>query len=78
MGLFRLLILVALIAAAVWLWRRLTKKPAAPKETQQVPLTMVRCAQCGVHVPREHALPNHDQWYCSQAHLKQGSQSGGH
>lgn len=78
MGLFRLLFWIVLIAAAVWLWRRVTSKPAAPKETEQATLTMVRCAHCGVHVPREHALPNHDQWYCSQAHLKQGSQSSEH
>jgi uncharacterized protein len=34
---------------------------------------MVRCAQCGVHVPRDKALAQGAQWFCSQAHLDQGS-----
>ncbi|SFW84256.1 hypothetical protein EDB98_12047 [Pseudomonas fluorescens] len=33
---------------------------------------MVRCAQCGVHLPRDRALALEQQWYCSQAHLEQG------
>ena len=72
MGLFRLLFWIILIAAAVWLWRRLVRKPAAPGKTEQRTLTMVRCAQCGVHLPRDQALQSQDHWYCSQAHLQQG------
>ncbi|MDH0896109.1 MULTISPECIES: PP0621 family protein [unclassified Pseudomonas] len=73
---FRLLFWIALIAAAVWLWRRFKRpaRPAArPREEQASP--MVRCARCGVHVPREKALPQGENWYCSQAHLPQ-EQSG--
>ncbi|MGA6098512.1 PP0621 family protein [Stutzerimonas marianensis] len=79
MGLFRLLFWIILIAAVFWLWRRL-KKPASTrpgKRTEQASLKMVRCAHCGVHVPEEQALQSHDQWYCSQAHLQQGSKPGG-
>lgn len=78
MGLFRLLFWIILIAAAIWLWRRLTSKPTPTGKPQQTSVTMVRCAECGVHLPREQALQRHDQWYCSQAHLDQGSASGGH
>lgn len=73
---FRLLFWIALIAAAVWLWRRL-KKPAASTQAtprEDAPAPMVRCAQCGVHVPRDKALAQGAQWFCSQAHLDQGSQ----
>jgi len=77
MGLFRLLFWIALIAAAFWLWRRLTRKKT-PNAQQQGSLPMVRCAQCGVHVPQDQALQAHDRWYCSQAHLEQDSTSGGH
>ncbi|MDX5371825.1 MAG: envelope stress response protein PspG [Pseudomonadaceae bacterium] len=71
---FRLLFWIAVIAAAVWLWRRF-KRPAAPSAdtAQQDPAPMVRCAQCGVHVPRDQALAQGERWYCSQAHLQQGS-----
>lgn len=77
MGLFRLLFWIILIAAAFWLWRRLTSKPKATNKPQQTTVMMVRCAHCGVHLPREQALQNHDQWYCSQGHLEQDNQSGG-
>ncbi|WP_085648741.1 MULTISPECIES: PP0621 family protein [unclassified Pseudomonas] len=69
----RLLFWIALIAAAVWLWRKF-KAPASstrsPREQDAAP--MVRCAHCGVHLPRDRALNLQQQWYCSQAHLEQG------
>ncbi len=71
----RLIMWVALIMAAIWFFKRLTKgpaprpKPAAP-EIDAAP--MVRCAQCGVHVPRDRALSQGPQWYCTEAHRLQG------
>lgn len=72
MGLFRLLLLLAIIAAAFWLWRRLAAPPRRRDDTSADPTPMVRCAHCGVHVPRTLALAQADNWYCSQAHLEQG------
>ena len=68
----RLLFWIALIAAAVWFWRKLkgqasTSRPPAEREAAP----MVRCAYCGVHLPRDRALSHDQQWYCSQAHLEQ-------
>ncbi|WP_407292460.1 PP0621 family protein [Stutzerimonas zhaodongensis] len=77
MGLFRLLFWIILIVAAFWLWRRLTRKPAATRKPEETTVTTVRCAQCGVHLPRELALPSHNRWYCSKAHLEQDNASGG-
>ncbi|MHA6492511.1 PP0621 family protein [Pseudomonas borbori] len=71
MGLLRLLFWIALIAAAFWLWRRFTRAPQKRDSAESATLPMVRCEQCGVHLPREHALPQADRWYCSQAHLEQ-------
>lgn len=74
MGLFRLLFWIALIATAIWLWRRLAKPRAgkrAPEKATEAP-PMVRCAHCGVHVPASGALANADRWYCSRQHLEQG------
>jgi uncharacterized protein len=76
----RLLFWIVLIFAAVWLWRKF-KAPAssqsnrAPREQDAPP--MVRCAHCGVHLPRDRALSVQQQWYCSQAHLEQGPGSSG-
>ena len=77
MGLFRLLFWIILIAAAFWLWRRLTSKPTASNKPQETTVMTVRCVQCGVHLPREQALQSHDRWYCRQAHLEQDNKSGG-
>jgi len=71
----RLIMWVALIAAAVWFVKRLINPPA-PRPKAQPPeiaaTPMVRCAHCGVHVPQDRALSQEQQWYCSQAHLLQG------
>ena len=77
MGLFRLLFWIAIIATAIWLWRRFTRTPPThPEDRNTDAAPMVRCAHCGTHVPRSHALANAEQWFCSQTHLEQGLQSG--
>lgn len=71
----RLIMWIALIVAAIWFFKRLVKGPApspkpAPPELDAAP--MVRCAHCGVHVPRDRALSQDQQWYCTEAHRLQG------
>lgn len=71
----RLIMWVALIAAAVWFVKRLLNPPAPrPKaEPPEIPAApMVRCAHCGVHLPRDRALSLEQQWYCSEAHRLEG------
>lgn len=69
----RLLFWIALIAAAVWFWRKFKSPAAAPRPPNEPTTTpMVRCAHCGVHLPQDRALSQSQQWYCSQAHLQQG------
>lgn len=69
----RVLFWIALFILAWWLWRKATRPARTstqePREEQTVP--MVRCAQCGVHVPRSNALQDEQNWYCSRAHLEQ-------
>ncbi len=74
----RLLFWIALIAAAVWFWRKFKGQASTPKppaEREAAP--MVRCAHCDVHLPRDRALSLDQQWYCSQAHLEQDKGSRG-
>jgi uncharacterized protein len=71
----RLIMWIALIMAAIWLFKRLKRGPAPrpkaqPPEIQAAP--MVRCAQCGVHIPQDRALSSGQQWYCSEPHRLQG------
>lgn len=68
----RILFWIALIGAAVWLWRRFKAPQRRTQQAEQHAAPMVRCAQCGVHVPRTAALPHQQSWYCSQAHLPSG------
>ncbi|WP_122467930.1 PP0621 family protein [Pseudomonas syringae] len=76
----RLLLWVVLIAAAIWFIKRLLnppqRKPAPPAEPVAAP--MVRCAHCGVHLPRDRALSQEQQWFCSEAHRLQGPASREH
>ncbi|MCW3147197.1 PP0621 family protein [Stutzerimonas stutzeri] len=77
MGLFRLLFWIALIAVAIWLWRRMVRKPVRRKPEPSA-LPMVRCAHCGVHLPQDQAVQDKERWYCSRAHLEQDGKAGGH
>ncbi|WP_437881802.1 PP0621 family protein [Pseudomonas sp. LRF_L74] len=73
---FRLLFWFAVIALAVWAWRRFNspRPPKAAPEAEAAP--MVRCAVCGVHVPKSQALTHENRWYCGQPHLQEGSRHG--
>ncbi|MDB5979209.1 MAG: hypothetical protein JWQ69_224 [Pseudomonas sp.] len=72
----RLLLWVILIAVAVYFFKRMGKQRPAPRQSapppEAVAAPMVRCAHCGVHLPRDRALNLQQEWYCSQAHLEQG------
>ncbi|NUT68606.1 hypothetical protein HNO91_23880 [Pseudomonas corrugata] len=69
----RLIILFAVVASAIWIFRNVKPKASATRSSrEQDAPPMVRCAHCGVHLPRDRALPLQQQWYCSQAHLEQG------
>ena len=81
----RLLVAVVLVVLAVWLLRRAlrggrdthTAKDAtpgsAPAPTQG---ELVRCAQCGVHLPRAEARVLAERPYCSDEHARLGPADG--
>ena len=62
------LVLVAVIVL-LWLLRstfnRRAKPPAGAKSR---PLPMLSCAQCGVHLPANEALPGRGGVFCGDAH----------
>ncbi|MGE0330537.1 MAG: PP0621 family protein [Ramlibacter sp.] len=73
------LLVFAVLAVAFYVWRAgrrdttrnpPTRKPAA---SPGKPQDMVRCASCGVHLPRGDALPGPDgAVYCSEEHRQLG------
>jgi uncharacterized protein len=66
-------ILILAVLALVWLVRgargRVAPPPNTPmNETGKVPQPMVACQQCGMHLPRDEALPGRGGVFCGEAH----------
>lgn len=75
MNLIRLVILVAVIWIVVWMVRRWLEQKA-PRMSREHRHTlegadMVKCAVCGLHVPREGAEQEGGRYFCSREHKKQ-------
>lgn len=71
MGLFRLIIILAIIYLGYRLylsWQKSKKKPK-PEPPKQVE-NMVRCHHCDLHIPETDAIEHDGQYYCSQKHLQ--------
>lgn len=62
----RLLLLVAIVAV-VYLLIRSFRKSAPPQEGQAAE-DMVRCAQCGLHLPRSESVQADGRFFCSAEH----------
>ena len=68
-------ILIFLLAVVLLLWllrksstRRAPPPPPAPRDAAATPQPMLACAQCGVHLPRDEALPGRGGVFCGEAH----------
>lgn len=78
----RVVLLLIGVAALVWLVRRAfapaSDRRDAARETRDEPARevdeLVRCAHCGVHVPRVDALSQHGRHFCGPEHARLGSQ----
>ncbi|MFT3718107.1 PP0621 family protein [Pseudorhodoferax sp.] len=71
----KLLIVLAVIAFGIWLWRSRhpPPPPAAPPGQPRAgqPAEMVRCAACGLHLPLADAERSARGVYCSKEHRRQ-------
>ena len=68
-------ILIFLIAVVLLLWllkksmrRRPPAPPTGPRDPAAAAKPMLACAQCGVHLPRDEALPGRGGVFCGEAH----------
>jgi uncharacterized protein len=68
-------ILIFLVAVVLLLWllrksslRRTKRQRPPPPEATGAPQPMLACAQCGVHLPRDEALPGRGGVFCGEAH----------
>ena len=63
----RLLFVLFAVAAVVLILRRLYRRPSPPRPLA-APGQMVRCAHCGLYVPRDEAMHAGVLDFCSAAH----------
>lgn len=68
----KFLLLIVVVLAGVWLWRvnrpadtsqKVNKPPLSPE-----PQDMVRCLECGMHLPSAEAIQGKKGVYCSADH----------
>ncbi|HEY8118385.1 MAG TPA: PP0621 family protein [Methylophilaceae bacterium] len=69
---------ILLLAIAIWLVVSVLKRYSRNLETPSTPQpeaeSMVQCAKCGIHLPRSEGFLIKGQYYCSEAHSKQGNE----
>lgn len=74
MAKFLLLIAVFIIAYLVIQHsarrREIGEQSPRPKPGKSQPENMVRCGQCGIHLPRSESLTSGGDHYCSEEHLR--------
>ena len=71
----RLIVLVALVVVVAWLVRRALRAPGEQGELRQragAAAELVRCAHCGMHLPRSEAREAGGLVYCSDEHARLG------
>ena len=69
----RLLVLVLLVVIAAWLVRRALRRAEMPEAPEtKVPDELVRCAHCGLLLPRAEARQSEGAIYCSEEHARLG------
>lgn len=66
----RLLFIFAVIAVVYWLLKSYGKQ--SPKQDSKATSEdMVRCAQCGVHLPKSESILAGGKFYCCDAHRRE-------
>jgi len=64
----RLLFFAAIIVIVYLLLKSYRKQPPKEDDASGQSEDMVRCAQCGVHLPKHESIMADGKRYCSEAH----------
>ncbi len=67
----RLLFLFVVIAVVYWLLKSYRKQSAKQDVPAASSEDMVRCAQCGVHLPKSEARLSDGKFFCGEAHRRE-------
>jgi uncharacterized protein len=67
----RVFLILVIVLLAIMLWRGLRRNIESRTRTDR-PTTrnMIRCDQCGLHVPEDAILRLHGRNYCSEEHMR--------
>lgn len=69
----KFLLLLAILFAVYWLFKSYKRKSVRGRERpheHRGAEDMVRCAECGVHLPRSESLASGNAFYCSAEHRR--------
>ena len=68
----KLLVLIVVIAVVYWIVKRYARgaAAAASKRAEVRSEDMVRCAVCGVHLPKSDSLVAQGAFFCSEEHRR--------
>ncbi len=69
----RLLFIIAIVAVVFW-WFKSVRKQQTRQDEPPGAEDMVRCAECGVHLPKNESFLVGGKYFCSEAHSR--GQSG--
>lgn len=70
------LLLIALLVAGFWLIRHFRQRRASVNSDTQPYQEMVRCAHCGVYIPRSKAIGDQSRdYFCSEEHRLAGPEA---
>jgi uncharacterized protein len=74
----KLLVLILLVVLAVWLVQRALRagNRQAPQSKPPEVGDLVRCARCGVHLPRSEARQAEGLLFCGEEHARLGAGKG--
>ncbi|WP_240668499.1 MULTISPECIES: PP0621 family protein [Piscinibacter] len=67
----KFVLLIVVVLVLLWLLRgkrRAAEPPPGPAREAGGSRPVVACAQCGVHLPRDEALPGRGGVFCGEAH----------
>jgi uncharacterized protein len=67
----RLLVLIAIVALVFWLLRRYRRSLDGDGKPGRAEIEdMVRCAHCGIHLPRSESVEGAGGHFCSSEHRR--------